>query len=434
MTPSSQTNGIAIKFFKAGLAYFLMTLALGVLMITGRAYLVFGVQGAKAAHVHAGLLGFVTLIVMGAMYQIVPTLTGSRLYGDNLSHKQFVIINLGVLGLFLTQLSLTGNLRSSFTILFGSIILLGSILFAAIIFQTMALSKSKMQAVTIPFFKVAILYYLAGLTMGLLMTIFPEYFSRPQFLLAKTGHAHLGTLGFITMTIFGAEYQMFPMLSLQKLWSERWARINLWTMIIAIAGFFIGLIFLSTLFLTFFVALLLVSTYIFIGNMFLTLKGTKFGGLDISVKFLVTGHLFLLLITAIGASMAVFYHIGLIEWLKVVGLAGKGMGIYSLIWTHAHLALIGFVTLTIMGAMYHLVPMLVWMEKYGPKMGKEKVPNIQDLFSQKVASLILITMVLGIGGIYLGSIYSVTILLRWSAFLIAITGSLFTVVMYRILF
>jgi hypothetical protein len=132
--------------------------------------------------------------------------------------------------------------------------------------------------------------------------------------------------------------------------------------------------------------------------------------------------------------MAVFYHIGLIEWLKVVGLAGKGMGIHSLIWTHAHLALIGFVTLTIMGAMYHLVPMLVWMEKYGPKMGKEKVPNIQDLFSQKVASLILITMVLGIGGIYLGSIYSVTILLRWSAFLIAITGSLFTVVMYRILF
>jgi cbb3-type cytochrome oxidase subunit 1 len=431
MIPSSQKNGIAVSFFKVGLAYFLATLALGILMMRGSAYIMFGPQGAKIAHVHAGLIGFVSLIIMGAMYQIVPTLTGSKLYGKGLPRRQFYLINLGFLGLFLTQLFLIGNIRTQFLIFFGFIVLLGSLLFAYIVFKTISLSRSKMKAVTTPFFSIAIIYYLAGITIGLLMAIFPGYFS--NFLLAKTAHAHLGTLGWITLTIFGAEYQMYPMLSLQKLKSERWAEINLWTFTIGIFGFWFGLMLLNARVLTLFVALLLLSTYIFLGNMLLTLKGSKWAPLDISVKFLTVGHVFLFITTLIGAAMGVLYHLGLIEWLKDFGLAGERLGILQLIWTHAHLALIGFVTLTIMGAMYHLVPMLVWMERYGPKMGKEKVPNIQDLFNKRLASLILWSMSLGLVGILTGSLYGLNNIFSTSAYLIAASGTLFSYIMYRIM-
>ncbi|MFQ5800701.1 MAG: cbb3-type cytochrome c oxidase subunit I [Candidatus Hydrothermarchaeales archaeon] len=431
MMLSPQKNGISLNFFKVALLYFIATLILGVVMITGRAYAIFGPEGAKAAHVHAGLLGFVTLTIMGAMYQIVPTLTGTKLYGDRLVNKQFLLINLGILGLFLTQLFTIGESRKLLLTLFGTLILAASFLFAYIIFKTMAERKSKIEAVTIPFFKVAILYYLAGITMGLLMVISPKYFS--GFLLAKTAHAHLGTLGFITMTIFGAEYQMFPMLSLQKLRSERWARINLWSFGIAVAGYWAGLMLLNASILTLFVVLLLASTYLFLANMVLTLKGAKWSSLDISIKYLTAGHVFLFLTTAIGAAMAVFYHLGLINWLKGAGLAGADLGIYQLIWTHAHLALIGFVTLTIMGSMYHLVPMLVWMEKYGPKMGKEKVPTIQELFSLPIARLVLWASVVGLVGILIGSMYGITSLLRGSAFVITGSGVLFCYAMYKIM-
>jgi cbb3-type cytochrome oxidase subunit 1 len=267
--------------------------------------------------------------------------------------------------------------------------------------------------------------------MGLLTIIFPRYFS--EFLLAKTAHAHLGTLGFITMTIFGAEYQMLPMLSLQKLRSESWARINLWVFALAVAGFWFGLMLLHEKILIVFVVLLLVSTYIFLGNVLLILKGAKWSTLDISVKYLAAGHVFLFITTAIGAAMAVFYHLGLIGWLKGVGLAGEALGIYQLIWTHTHLSLIGFVTLTIMGAMYHLVPMIVWMEKYGPKMGKEEVPNIQDLFNKKVAGLILWSSAIGLIGILVGSLYGITILLKGSAYIVAGAGVLFCYAMYKIM-
>jgi len=422
----------ALRFYKAALAYFLATLLLGVLMITGRGYALFGPLGAKPAHVHAGVLGFITLIIMGSMYQIVPTLTGARLYGGDLEKRQFWLMNAGVLGLFLTLLFADTGPRKSLTLVFGTAILIASLLFAYIIFRTMTLSRSKIKPVTIPFFKAAIIYYLAGIAMGLAMTLYPKFFS--QFLLAKTAHAHLGTLGFITMTIFGAEYQMFPMLSLQKLWSEKLAKINLWTFTIGVAGYFAGLMALNALVLTFFVALLLLSTYIFLANMLLTLKGARWKGLDISVKYLVAGHFFLFITTAIGSAMAVFYHLGLLDWMKASGLASQGLSIYGLIWTHAHLALIGFVTLTIIGAMYHLAPMLVWMKRYGPKMGREPVPRIQELFSQRLASLILWAMIAGLIGLLTGSLYGISTLLRSSGLVLAGAGALFAYAMYRLMF
>jgi cbb3-type cytochrome oxidase subunit 1 len=443
MIPSSDKKNIAIRFFQVGLAYFLVTLLLGVIMIMGRGYAIFGPQGAKIAHVHAGVLGFVTLIIMGAMYQILPTLTGSKLYGEELAYRQFLLISLGIFGLFLSQLLLSGKTRNLLIIIFGGFVLGASLLFAYLIFKTASTSKSKIKPITIPFFKAATLYYLAGITMGILMVSFPNYFS--GFLLGKTAHAHLGTLGFITMTVMGAEYQMFPMLSLKKLKSEKWAWINFWSFTIAVAGFFISLMLirgdsslieqrLASILLTFFVVLLIFSIYVFLGNMLMTLKGASWSSLDISVKFLGAGHLFLFIATLIGGSMGIFYHLGLIDWLKGIGIAGAGFGIYILIWTHAHLSLIGFVTLTIMGAMYHLIPMIVWMEKYGPKMGKEEVPKIQDLFSQTVANAVLWSMVLGLLGILIGSMYEITLLLRGSAFLIAGSGIVFSFAMYKITF
>jgi len=431
MMPKEGKEELTLDFFKTALLYFIITLLLGVLLITGKTAGLFEFAGARAAHLHAGLLGFITLTIMGAMYQITPTLVGTTLYSERLARKQYVVMTAGVTGLFLTLLLSDPPLTKPLTILFGALILIASFLFAYIIFQTAANSKSKIKPITLSFFKIAVIYYLIGSIMGFLSAIYPDYFEK--ILLSKTAHAHLGTLGFITMTIYGAEYQMFPMLSLQKLHSEKWARINLWTLTLGVSGFFIGLLALNKWVLALFVGLLLASIYIFVGNMLLTLKGASLRKLDISVRYMIAGHGFLLFTTFIGGAMGVLYHFGLIDFLVSVGLASEGFGLNRLIWTHAHLALIGFAILTIMGAMYHLVPMIVWMSRYGPKMGKEKVPNIQDLFSQNTANIILITLVSGLIILLYSSLYNKGTSLIFSTYLIGITGSLFALEMYRII-
>jgi hypothetical protein len=66
-------------------------------------------------------------------------------------------------------------------------------------------------------------------------------------------------------------------------------------------------------------------------------------------------------------------------------------------------------------------------------MGKEKVPNIQDLFNKRLASLILWSMSLGLVGILTGSLYGLNNIFSTSAYLIAASGTLFCYVMYRIM-
>lgn len=87
-------RNIALNFFIAALLYLLLAAALGVLMIVRPPANVI-----KLAHAHLALTGWVSLTIIGAMYQIVPTLLGGKLYSRSLAKKQFWLANIGILGM-----------------------------------------------------------------------------------------------------------------------------------------------------------------------------------------------------------------------------------------------------------------------------------------------------------------------------------------------
>ena len=60
---------------------------------------------------------------------------------------------------------------------------------------------------------------------------------------------------------------------------------------------------------------------------------------------------------------------------------------FNLRTVHMHLALIGVLTNTIIGAMYHILPFLVWWETYAGKVGLERVPLLKELFHEPFARL-----------------------------------------------
>lgn len=51
-------------------------------------------------HSHIAVLGFSGFIALGAMWHIVPLITGKRLYSDNLVNLQFGLVTLGLIGFF----------------------------------------------------------------------------------------------------------------------------------------------------------------------------------------------------------------------------------------------------------------------------------------------------------------------------------------------
>ncbi len=66
------------------------------------------------------------------------------------------------------------------------------------------------------FFRLAILYLLAGITLGLVMAGSHTYTMAPA-------HAHLNLLGWVTMSIFAAFYRLWPAAAASKL-----AKVHFW--------------------------------------------------------------------------------------------------------------------------------------------------------------------------------------------------------------
>lgn len=84
-------NWFARAFFKASLAWLGMGVTLGLCMAVHPAWIVY-----RPAHVHMNLLGFVTMMIYGVAYHVIPRFTGHPLYSLRLAGWHWWISNSGL--------------------------------------------------------------------------------------------------------------------------------------------------------------------------------------------------------------------------------------------------------------------------------------------------------------------------------------------------
>lgn len=87
-------------FLKASLVWLAAGVSLGVGMAVHPAWTVY-----RTAHLHMNLLGFVTMMIFGVAYHVIPRFTGHPLYSRRLAGVQWWLANIG-LALFVTGLAL----------------------------------------------------------------------------------------------------------------------------------------------------------------------------------------------------------------------------------------------------------------------------------------------------------------------------------------
>lgn len=79
------------NFIRASLVWLCLGVIIGVLMsFSGYAMQV------RPAHVHANLLGFVSMMIFGVAYHVLPRFSGVPLHDPRLARLHFVIANLGL--------------------------------------------------------------------------------------------------------------------------------------------------------------------------------------------------------------------------------------------------------------------------------------------------------------------------------------------------
>jgi hypothetical protein len=81
-------------FIRASLLWFAAGIVLGIGMAIDPAWIVY-----RPAHAHMNVAGFLTMLVFGVGYQLLPRLFGHPLYSTRLAVLHLFLANLGLLGL-----------------------------------------------------------------------------------------------------------------------------------------------------------------------------------------------------------------------------------------------------------------------------------------------------------------------------------------------
>jgi hypothetical protein len=156
---------------------------------------------------------------------------------------------------------------------------------------------------------------------------------------------HTVTLGWITLTIMGANYQLIPIVLQRPIWSERLARWQFWMLVVGIAGV-VGHFYLGTWAGLVAAALLAVGVGAHLLNVGLSLRG--FNQWNFTARLIVLAYVALALTVAFGLALCADH----IRAFLPFPFFGRLQG-------HSHLALLGWITPMVFGVGARVYPMFL---------------------------------------------------------------------------
>jgi hypothetical protein len=326
---------------------------------------------------HLFLLGWITSIIMGATYQLVPVALETRLYSEKLGRRQYWLHLTGFAGMvwMFWPWSMKGVL------LFGSLLAAGAVLFVYNIARTLA----RVPKWNVIAFGVAASLFWFSLTVlaGLYLAAAKTWVFSPFAPMAQMhAHAHLGGAGFFVMMIVTVSYKLMPMFALSELQNPRRAWWSLWLLNGGLLGLFVTMLLMSPWKLPF--ALVMTAGLAFYGiEMAAMLRARKRRVLDWGLKTFLTAISLLAPLSVLGI---------ILSWpgLPATAFTAQLENVYGL------LAFLGVITLAILGMLYKIVPFLVWYARYSSEIGKSKVPSLADLHSPNLQVISYWLFVIGL--------------------------------------
>jgi cbb3-type cytochrome oxidase subunit 1 len=329
---------------------------------------------------HIATLGWITMIIFGALFQLIPVVLEVKLHSEKLAEIQFWIFTIGIIGFVYSFFDF-----GSSKIMISSAVILNIAMLLFSYNSIATLLRVKKWNLTGYYLSAAIFYFFVTAIAGLLLAInlFHPYI-KANHLNYLNLHVHLAFIGWVSMVIMGVSFKLIPMFTLSHGYS---LKSGWWAFILINAG----LLGLSTVMhyqntgVLFYLFSILIAAgiYIFLYQIRLIFKKRLRKKFDVGIKFSVTSYIVLAIVTLLGLIISI------IDYNNVTNL--------TLI--YGSLIVFGFVSFLIVGQMYKIVPFLVWYHKYSSKVGLEKVPLLKEMFNEKYAYIgfyLMLTALIGI--------------------------------------
>jgi hypothetical protein len=309
-----------------------------------------------AALAHTVTLGWITLSIMGASYQLIPIVLERRVWSERLARWQFWILALGIAGMV-----------AHFYLGRWPGLLLAAVMVAAgvamhLVNAVMTLKSVERWRLTARFIVMA--FTGLGLTVlfGLILGADRIWKFLPGgFFPTLHAHFHLALLGFVAPVVMGVAARVYPMFMLAPEPSGWPERIQFWGLALGVPAVVTGLLAAPALVAPGAIAVAAAASahLTWVSRM---ARDRKRPALDWGLRFVLTGSTFLIAAGAVGLALAFDL------------LSGPRAAL-----AYAVLALGGWVSLTIVGMMLKIIPFLVWYRIYSPLAGRAPVPTLAQL-------------------------------------------------------
>jgi hypothetical protein len=155
---------------------------------------------------HLGTLGFLAMVMMGALYQIIPVVAGARVRGVRIAHVVHALLVLGLGGL------VTGLLTAASRVTFFSMLVLALalLLFLPPVAVALARAPTRNESVTGMRLAVANLFVVGFLGLWMAHGHIGMEFPGPRSLWIQV-HLGVGFLGWVGCLISAVSWQVLPM-------------------------------------------------------------------------------------------------------------------------------------------------------------------------------------------------------------------------------
>ena len=314
---------------------------------------------------HTVTLGWITLAIMGASYQLIPVVLEHPIWSERLAGWQLAILGIAVLGMIAHFLlgtwpglvAAAGLLTSGVTLHLLNVIL-----------SVRGLAQWSLTA------RLVMIGYAGLVATTLFGSALAVNHIRPflptEFFATLHAHVQLALLGWVTPMILGVAARVYPMFLLApapRPWSSR---CQLWGVALGMPSVVVGLLADAPRLLAVgagAVATAAVAHAVWVLEM---ARARKRPRLDWGLRFTLTATSFLMPAVLLGLALATDV------------LSGPRVAL-----AYAVLVLGGWVSLTIVGMMLKIVPFLVWYRAYAPRAGRERVPTLLEISSPRLEGL-----------------------------------------------
>lgn len=355
---SAKSYAILPFYATAAVSFILLTI---LMLIASTQFVGHYFQGRTLALVHTAALGWATMIIFGAGYQLLPVIFENKLFSSELAFTSYLFLLTGTLLLVPSFWFFT----TGWAMISGGILItLATVIYNINVFTTARWTKG-MKTENL-FIVSSALYLFITAGVGLLLTINLKhpFFSKSHLEILKI-HAHLGLAGWFLQLITGVSARLIPMFLLSKSNKPLLLRASFILQNVALVAFAIDRYFASNITRTaLYIVIMTIGILCWVLYVRDIFKNRIKKKTEMQMRFTFLSFGFLL--AALPIALLILYT-STAQWSILYGTY----------------LLLGWVSALIMGMTFKTLPFIIWNIKYKSLHGKAKLPMPKDLYIEK---------------------------------------------------